>query len=63
MNWPSFVMADVVSEIADILMNALVLVPGSMEPYVRGSSISVDRSWVSHPVSYLCAFLLVYLAF
>ena len=40
-------MADVVSEIADILMNALVLVPGSTEPYVRGSFIGVDRSWVS----------------
>ena len=41
-------MADVVSEIADMLMVALVLVTGATEPYVRGSSIGVDRSWVSH---------------
>ena len=41
-------MADVVSEIADMLMVALVLVTGATEPYVWGSSIGVDRSWVSH---------------
>ena len=41
-------MVDVVSEIADMLMVALVLVTGATEPYVRGSSIGVDRSWVSH---------------
>ena len=51
-------MADVVSEIADILMVALVHVTGAMEPYVRGSSIGVDCSWVTTPASYLCAFLL-----
>ena len=41
-------MADVVSEIADILMVGLVHVTGATEPYVWGSSIGVDRSWVSH---------------
>ena len=41
-------MADVVSENDDILIVALVLVSGATEPYVRGSSIGVDRSWVSH---------------
>ena len=41
-------MADVVSENDDIMIVALVLVSGATEPYARGSSIGVDRSWVSH---------------
>ena len=51
-------MVDVVSEIADMLMVALVLVTGATEPYVRGSSIGVDCSRVTTRASYFCAFLL-----
>ena len=41
-------MADVVPENDDILIVALVFVSGATEPYAGGSSIGVDRSWVSH---------------
>jgi len=51
-------MADVVSEIADILIVAFVHVTGATETYVRGSSIGVDCSRVTTRASYLCAFLL-----